>query len=109
MKNINKEIKTFEEFIKLINKIPDRLLDGHFKSQHLIIEENIPHIDFIGKLENFSEDWKFIKTLLGYKEEKIEKKSVNNKYCLKEYYTPELKEIIYKKYIKDFKLYGYSK
>ncbi len=102
---------SFEDFIKIIVKIPDRLLDLHLKSYCGFIRENNLNMDFVGKLENFQEDWTFISTLFNLKDSdnlKVKNKTTKN-IKLADYYTPELKEMVYEKYKEDFERFGYKK
>ena len=102
---------SFKEFVEIISKVPDRLLDPHLRSYGRLIEENIGGVDFVGKLENFNEDWNFISTILNLPTSKdiLTINKNKNKYNFEDYYTPSLKTIIYNKYKKDFETFGYKK
>lgn len=108
LKGISGSDLTFKEFVDIIIKVPDRLLDPHLKPCYKLIEENVGSVDFVGKLENMKEDWKFIRAVLNYKD--IKKENSNKKgYNLKDYYTKEIAEKVYNKYKKDFEMFSYNK
>ncbi len=71
---------SFEEFVKITSKIPDRLTDYHLKSYGELIEGNGLKMDFIGKLEDFEKDWSFISNLLGFdKVKNLKNKNITSK------------------------------
>jgi len=100
---------SFEEFVEKICKIPDSRADGHFRSQHTFIcdKDGKPIVDFIGRLENFKEDFK----LIGKKIKKRLKYFHKNKTTRKpyqEFYNEKTKKLIEERYRKDIELFGYK-
>ena len=103
---------SFEEFVKIIVKIPDFLADKHFKSQYALLSHNgqlLPN--FIGHFETLKEDWlllakkhKFDHSLAHKNAGKMREKD-NNTYH--NYYTPELINLVYLRYQNDFSQLGY--
>lgn len=67
-------------------------------------------VDFIGKLENFAEDWKHISDTLGLSTVELvnQKLNASKHKPYQEYYTKELQELVYNYYKEDFDLLGYS-
>jgi chondroitin 4-sulfotransferase 11 len=101
---------SFKDFLKSISKIPDWKADDHFRSQIEIMNyKGKINFNFIGKFENFQTDWikllkisNLPKNKLGHKNKSKRKKD------WREYYTPELKKLVYKRYKKDFEMFGYD-
>jgi len=62
---------SFSEFLDICADTPDHLADNHFKSMHQILTHNnsieLPH--FIGKIENFNDDFIKIKNILKFSTE----------------------------------------
>ncbi len=102
---------SFEEFVRTICLIPDRCVDVHFKSISYIQDSIGVKPDFIGKMENFEEDWNKIHKILGlpsYEKLGIENRGKYKK-DLDEYYTKELKNLVYGRYKEDFLRFGYKR
>lgn len=104
---------SFSEFAHRVSKIPNHAADRHFKSQyHSILKYKKRRPDFIGKLENISEDWKkvadrydFPKKLL--KLNKREKPaSLPSNY--RDLYSSADKKVVNEKYKNDLVFFGYE-
>jgi len=103
MLGLIKKDRGFEYFVKIVSKIPDWASDRHFKSQYsLIHKESVRVPDFIGRYENLEKEFEPIR--VKYNLEKLThlNKSSQNQTGWRESYTPELIEIVYKRYKKDF-------
>lgn len=102
---------SFEEFVRAIVNIKDVDADPHFKSQYTFItEENGENlVDFIGKLESADEDFFYVLEKLGRTDISIPhfKKSSDKKYY-EEYYTPKIRDMVAKRYLKDIQMFGYD-
>lgn len=102
---------SFEEFVSAVVNISDVDADTHFKSQYTFITEEKGRkiVDFIGKLENADEDFLYILEKLGRTDILIPhfKKNSNKKHY-KDYYTPKLRTMVEKRYLKDIKMFNYS-
>lgn len=97
---------SFEEFVKLVVKIPDLFADGHFMSQTAFLyrfNKRIP--DYIGKLEKIEQDWLFLVDNFGLPS--LEVKNKTKKVELNEYYSDELINIVYSRYQNDIRNFGY--
>ena len=58
---------SFDEFVRLVARIPDIIADGHFKSQYSSLYRNgrrVPH--FVGKFENLIDDWQRLADKFGF-------------------------------------------
>ena len=104
-----KENDSFEDFVRKVAVIPDTLSDEHFRSQYSILYKNNKLIpDYVGRFESLASDFKDIADKYDLGEfDHINKSS--NKELFNELYTPELIEIVGKRYAKDFENFGYSK
>jgi hypothetical protein len=98
---------SFDEFVSLVSRIPDRLSDAHFKSQYAFLYKNNTKVpDYIGKFENLTDDWKPIAEKYGIAELPMMNKSKRQSW--KEYYTSiETIEHVAKRYKNDIELLGY--
>lgn len=100
MGGIIKKDKGFPHFVKTISKIPDALADRHFKSQYsLIYKESILPIDFIGRYENINEEFKIIQKRFNL--DPLPHLNPSGKKNWRSAYTPELVNIVKKRYEKD--------
>ena len=102
------ENKGFDDFVYKITRIPDYLCDRHFLPQYCSIYRNdgSSRVDFVGKMENIAEEFKPIQEKYDLKELKVYNSSGERDY--RDWYTLETAELIYKKYKKDFELFGYE-
>jgi hypothetical protein len=110
LKKFNGKKVSFENFVKFLVEIPARKLDVHLKP-YSEFTKWVPKLDFVGKLENFEKDWNFVAEKIHFPKAKnirIVNKNKNG-YKLEDYYTPELKELVYQKYKEDFERFGYAK
>jgi hypothetical protein len=99
---------SFDNFVNLICKIPDNISDNHFRSQAGTVFKD-PEIkpDFIGKIENFQDDWEKLNKLAGARI-KIEHYNSSGKYDYRKFYTPDLVELVAERYRDDINLFGYE-
>lgn len=103
------EQMSFAEFVTRVARIPDRLADRHFKSQaSFLLYEGRILPDFVGRVENLAHDWAQIATQYNFSPQISHKNKSPYTTDYRAYYTPELADIVYKRYVQDFKLFGYS-
>lgn len=99
---------SFDEFIALVERIPDWLADSHFKSQYSILYlrgRQIP--DYIGKFENLAADWGRIATQHNLRP--LEQRNVSARTGWMEYYRDSnTVETVYRRYRKDIEAFGYQ-
>jgi hypothetical protein len=126
--NIEKSI-TFKQFIEYLVTTNDEYLEPHWKPQYLFLG-NIK-FDFIGKFESLDSDFQYIKNKLNlpldipwhnktiYNDIFDENKDWPNLYPCeliklskypdnKKFYTPELVELVRKRYKKDIEMFEYE-
>ncbi len=101
------DISSFEEFVKKITSIPDKWADRHFKPQYsYIYDGDTVLVDYVGKVENLSNDYINIQEKYGLK--KLEYKNKSGKENWKTFYTEETAKLVYKYYEKDIITFGYE-
>lgn len=116
------EFETFSDFVMILQKNFDYILKNeqknHYLVSHYLPQYKFTHnykdlliVDFIGKLENIQEDWNVVCKKLMIENEITHSKKYASpfEYKYEEYYTPELKEIVYQLYEKDFIYFKYEK
>lgn len=98
----------FDDFVRLVSKIPDWLSDGHFKSQYSMIYKNrCREPDYIGKFETLAYDWNVIATKYGLEKLGDKNKTANDNW--KDYYTnKDTVELVYKRYYNDITAFEYE-
>ena len=113
MEDFVTEVKDFADFIHHLPTKLDYNTDIHIRTQAGIaqeLEELGGKIKFVGKMENFSQDFEGIRQ--KYNLLPVEKKNVSEHKALhknwRDYYTPELAHIVYERYREDFKRFGYE-
>lgn len=97
---------SFEKFVTKVSRIPDVLCERHFKPQSYLINQEAVKIDFIGKFEEFSEDYKKLKQNYALKELNVVNKS--NAYCLSDIYTQTTLDLVANRYEEDIEKFGYQ-
>ena len=99
---------SFEDFVRIISKIPDYLSDGHFKSQYSMLYKNgimIPN--YIGNFEQLSTDWKHIAKM--YDLEILGEMNRTEATDWQEYYkSKEILELAANRYKDDIEKFGYE-
>ena len=105
---------SFSDFIHKVVDIPDYLADRHFKSQsYSIFRSGAIKPDFIGKLENLSDDWKKIAHNFQLPDtiESLNRGTTKNptaKVDFRTLYNQELVEMVYTRFKDDFDRFDYQ-
>jgi hypothetical protein len=98
---------TFEEFVKAVANIPDRISDIHFRSQHTFLyHRGELMVDFVGHFETLKQDWAYIQDKTGLPALPHQNKSRHADY--RDSYTPELAAIAARRYARDIELFDYT-
>ena len=92
---------------------PDAIYDGHFNAQSRILKQDLINYDFIGRFENFADDFKTVLTRIGAPEETIalasEKRNATAHVPLNAVYSHELADLTYDLYRDDFESFIYGR
>lgn len=109
---LSKEI-SFREFVGVICEQGVSQMNPHWRVQYYqTFQDNISY-DFIGKLENFKDDCKFVFSRVkdnypDYYRSEL-RHATNSTELLDQFYNDELKERVFEKYKVDFEYFGYTK
>lgn len=95
------DYNSFKDFVKLTLSFDNH----HWQPQHLFLDCDL---DYIGKVENFNEDWFHICEKLYYHNLPPKKIRASNHKHYTEYYDEETKRIVAEKYAKDIEYFGYK-
>jgi len=98
---------SFEQFVKKVCEIPDRLSDRHFMGQYFLIH-TLSDIrpDDIFKLEDMDKTFPMLASRFGFGEVPHFNRTAG--YCYEDYYSsPELVEMVYQRYREDVDKFGY--
>lgn len=98
--------KGFNNFVDFIDQQDLAKADRHITLQSLLISQH--ELDFIGRLENFSNDFQYVLHVIGLRDIIIPKKNATDHKHYSHYYTERTKEIIARKYKKDIEAFGYK-
>lgn len=102
----------FEDFVYAISRQEIIEMNPHWRIQYYqTFQENISY-DFIGKIENFSEDIKIVLKTINPNYQQFmtteKRHATNANQLLKTYFTPSLVKLVQQIYEKDFIFFGYD-
>ena len=100
--HLNPENLSFSNFVKLISASDNH----HWQPQFEFVRGY--DINFIGKLENFQEDFNIICDKIGIPQQQLPHKNATKHKHYTEYYDDETKQIVAEKYAKDIEYFGYE-
>jgi len=98
------EIQSFRDFVIWQTRNP---YIYHTQSEFLFDQNGNRMVDFIGKFENVETDFKLITERLNIKE-KLPHKNISKEKGYSEEYTDETKDLVYRFYKNDIKLFDYE-
>ena len=91
----------------------DAVYDGHFNAQTRILMQDVVSYDFVGRFENFLDDFRSILSRLGAPEETValasERRNATVQVPLATAYSRELATPTYDMYRDDFEAFDYGR
>lgn len=104
-----KEDRGFENFVRRIYRIPDRLKDFHFLPQYNILYDKAGKcmVDYVEKVENINEKYPYLQERYGLGE--LPHLNQSDKKQWMDYYTEDTARMVYQMYKRDIKAFGYRK
>lgn len=98
----------FDQFIRKVVRLPHRLMDRHFASQHMYVyrRDGTPRVDFIGCYERMAEDYEPIRQKYGF--DPLPRYNVTGKNDWRDYYTLRTARMVHRKFRKDFRFFDYE-
>lgn len=113
---------TFVDFVRFLSECrakvryelkPDAIYDGHFNAQSRILKQDMIKYDFIGRFENFADDFRAILRRLSAPQETFalvsERRNATVHVPLATAYSRNLAALTYDMYRDDFEAFGYDK
>lgn len=98
--------KGFDYFVDFIDRKNLMKADRHIRLQTSLMP--VDEMDFIGRLENFDNDFQYVLNVLGAREKEIPKKNPSTHAHYSHYYNEKTKTIIARKYKDDIETFGYK-
>jgi hypothetical protein len=100
----------FDLFARAVCAIPDEKSNRHFRSQNTFITDRhnrlIPH--WIGRFERLHDDFRELCERVGISGIQLPQYKVTKRTTYHDYYTNELKDMVYKRYQRDVELFSYE-
>jgi hypothetical protein len=104
---------SFSEFVTFTSALAESRIDPHLQAQHDILAMPGIQLDFIGRIERFTTD--FVQVLdrigasNGVRGEAANPINLSRHGPWEDYYTPTLRERVYRAYERDFDMFGYPR
>src|SRR5262245_60245350 len=95
----------FERFVDFVSTLDLRTCDRHLRWQCELIDLN--HIDYLGRLETFAQEFAFICHHLHIQCDEIISRNVSAHRPYADYYTGELRDKVFQMYSRDVRMFGY--
>ena len=92
---------SFTEFVEMAAEVNNH----HWIPQHKYIPIDV---DYLGRIENFAQDFASICSRIGKKIKVIPKRNTTSHNQYTKYYTQKSKKIVHEMYAQDFELYNYK-
>lgn len=101
---------SFDECVESVFSIPDEKADAHFVSQYIYLTDDVGNIlvDFVGKFENFDNDFRYIQNVMGINGMDIQHLMKSQHQNYRKYYNEKTKEMTKQRYQKDINMFGYE-
>lgn len=100
---------SFDEFVRIVADTPDEKSERHFRSQTWFITADGKLItDFIGKIENFNEDWEQLRGKYSLPESPHNNQSSMGERDFASFYSKETYQLALERYRDDIQVLGYE-
>lgn len=100
--------KTFAEWIRSLPANYRKMAHTHPMTRYLCWDSGEVAVDFVGRFENYAEDWKEVCRRIGQADVGIGHVNKSARGPWQEEYTPEMLRIVTDIYAADFETFGYS-
>ncbi len=101
------EMQQFSNFVDWVSTLDIETEDRHLRSQCTLIDLN--NIDYLGRIENFNNNFNYICRQLNIEGKAIAAKNVSSdRQNYQEYYNDSLREKVLQIYRKDIQIFGYD-
>lgn len=102
-----REDRGFENFVRRIYRIPDKMKDFHFLPQYNIVYDKTGKrmVDYVEKVENINEKYPSLQEMYGLGE--LPHLNKSDKKSWMDYYTKDTARMAYHMYKKDINAFGY--
>lgn len=98
--------KNFNCFVNLVEDTNLKVSNPHIKLQSKLIPAD--QCDFIGRLENFADDLKYVSEMIGIDVSHVPHTHQTDRKHYSAYYTSKTRDIIAEKYQKDIETFGFT-
>ena len=105
------EVSSFSDLVFKVSRLPDFNSEEHHAPQQIkmdTMKANGMNIDFIGKYETLQKDFEPLKRRFDLLPLEHHNKSTGEKENWRDYYTAKTAKMIYKRFRKDFEMFGYE-
>lgn len=104
------DYSNFEDFVKRGLMVPEVLSYIHFVPQVEFMKNMNGRVsmDFIGKVESLSDDYKYVSHKLGMSDSSLKFINSSKSVDIDTYYDEEMKKVVQNIYSEDFQLLGYD-
>lgn len=98
---------SFQDFVEFVIQTPDQYSDRHFKSQYLLLGQDISTYDNIIKIENIEDEWRKLRSKFNLPSLTHQNKAIkqNAKLILKDNLVSKL----HLRYKEDYNILGYKR
>jgi hypothetical protein len=104
---------SFEDFVRFVCATAHRRVDKHWQIQSDIVELPGIALNFIGKVEHFTDDFARVLDFVGaaapLRETTVKLLHSSKRKSVSSYYSKELADLVYRTYERDFDQLGYAR